>query len=289
MSRDFNGLRTRAIVNNHLSLEFLVDAGPRIVRLFLQGSNDNWLAEVPSKKVTTSLGEYLFRGGHRLWYAPEEILNTYRPDNDPPTIEELAEGICLHQPTEPLTGIRKSIEIHLAPDRAALTLTHRIENTGRRSIELAPWAITMLRLDGVAILPQPVDVVDERGLLPNRHIVLWPYTRINDPRLELGDELIRVHARPQLPACKIGYLNRSGWIAYWHDHVLFVKRFAPHADQPHSDSNCNVEVYCNDEFIELETLAPLVRLEPGQSVTHDEQWEFYQDVALESLPSELRK
>jgi hypothetical protein len=289
MSNDFDGLRTRTIANNHLRVEFLIDAGPRIVRLFLRGSNDNWLAEVPSKKVTTPLGEFFFRGGHRLWYAPENILHTYRPDNDPLTIEELAEGICLRQPVEPLTGVRKSMEIHLAPDRAALTLTHRIENRGGQSIELAPWAITMLRLGGVAILPQSAGAVDECGLLPNRHLVLWPYTRINDPRLELGDELIRVHAHPHVPACKIGYLNRSGWIAYWREHVLFVKRFAPYADRPHFDSNCNVEVYCSDEFIELETLAPLVLLEPGLTVTHEETWEFFSSAAPESLPRELMK
>lgn len=131
--------------------------------------------------------------------------------------------------------------------------------------------------------------MDEHGFLPNRHLVLWQYTRIRDPRLELGNEFIRVHARAQLPPCKIGYLNRAGWIAYWRAGDLFVKRFAPHADQPHVDFNCNAEVYCNDEFVELETLAPLVQLEPGQSVTHDEHWEFYPGVALESLPSELKK
>lgn len=289
MRNDYYGLRSRAVENDHLRVEFLIDAGPRIVGLYLRGSQENWLAETPEKKISTPHGDYLFRGGHRLWYAPERIPDTYEPDNDGLAVEELADGVRLHQPAEPRTGIRKSIDIHLAPNRAALTLTHRIENTGARSVELAPWAITMLKLGGVAILPQPVDAVDEYSFLPNRHLVLWQYTRIRDPRLELGDEFIRVHARAQLPPCKIGYLNRAGWIAYWRKGNLFVKRFAPNADQAHVDFNCNAEVYCNDEFVELETLAPLVQLEPGKSVTHDENWEFYADVALESLPSELMK
>jgi hypothetical protein len=38
---------------------------------------------------------------------------------------------------------------------------------------------------------------------------------------------------------------------------------------------CNVEVYCNEWCIELETLAPLCRLEPGQFATHVETWELY--------------
>jgi hypothetical protein len=283
MSDDFYGLRTRAVENEHLRVEFLAEAGPRLVRLFRRGSSENWLAEVPQKKVSTPYGDYFFRGGHRLWCAPERMPETYLPDHAGLTVEELPDGIRLCQPVEPWTGMRKSITIRLDPCRAALALTHRIENTAAAPVELAPWAITMLKLGGAAILPQPMGAVDAPGFLPNRHLVLWAYTRIDDPRLELSDAFIRVHARAELPACKIGYLNRAGWIAYGRDGVWFVKRFAPQTDQPHVDFNCNVEVYCNDEFIELETLAPLVRLEPGQSVTHDETWELHGGVELESL------
>ncbi len=285
MSDDFYGLRTRTIENEHLRVEFLLDAGPRLVRLFRRGSNENWFAEVPRKTIPTPTGEYFLRGGHRLWYAPESILRTYQPDNAEVTIEELVDGISLHQPAESLTGVRKSIDIQLRADR--MVLTHSIQNTGTQSIELAPWAITMLKLGGVVILPQPVGAIDKDGLLPNRHLVFWSYTRINDSRLELGDKFVRVHTRAELPPCKIGYLNRTGWVAYWRDGLLFVKRFRPRVDRLHVDSNCNAEVYCNDEYVELETLAPLVRLEPGQVITHDETWEFYACVTPESLPSEL--
>lgn len=284
MTTDFYGLPTRAISNAHLRVEFLADAGPRIVRLFLHDSNKNWLAETPQKKISTSLGAYFFRGGHRLWYAPEKIPQTHQPDNYGVTIESIEDGTRLHQPTEPLTGIRKSIEIYLYADRAALTLTHRIKNTGLQSIELAPWAITMLKLGGMAILPQTIGAVDKHGLLPNRNLILWQYTRIDDSRLTLAKDFIRVHACAQLPPCKIGYLNRAGWIAYWRGDVLFVKRFTPHADQPHPDFNCNVEVYCNDGFIELETLAPTQQLKPHETIEHIETWEFHTGVhAIEQI------
>ena len=70
-------------------------------------------------------------------------------------------------------------------------------------------------------------------------------------------------------------MNHHGWIGYLRAGILFVKRFEPRADQPHADMGCNVEVYCGERFIELETLAPLSRLESGQSVTHVETWELY--------------
>ncbi|MBI5304013.1 MAG: hypothetical protein HY868_17895 [Chloroflexi bacterium] len=275
MRNEFYGLTTRTLENEHLRVEFLTDAGPRIVRLCLRGSEENWLAEVPDSRVATARGDYFFRGGHRLWYTPEQMPQTYQPENTPVTIEELADGVCLHQPIELMTGIRKSMAIRLARERAALTLTHRIENTGNQAIELAPWAITMLRLGRIAILPQMSGAGDEHSLLPNRNLVLWSYTRLDDSRLELSDDAVRVHARPQVPPCKIGHFNRAGWIAYWRAGVLFVKRFAVHANAPHPDLHCNAAVYCNDKYLELETLAPITRLACGESATHEETWEFY--------------
>jgi hypothetical protein len=275
MTGDFHGLPSRVISNKYLRLEFLAQSGPRIVRLSFAGSNLNLLAETPHKRMETPYGDYFFHGGHRLWYAPETFPHTYLPDNAGLTIEELDDGICLRQLPESITGIAKSIEIHLAQDRPALTLLHRLQNDGAQGVECAPWAITQVPLGGVAILPQQVDAIDEQGLLPNRNLVLWPYTRWDDARLELGDDFIRVHARQKTPPCKIGYLNRRGWVGYWNADVLLVKRFDPQPNMAHPDFGCNVEVYCSDEHLELETLAPLCRLEPGRSVTHVETWELY--------------
>ena len=273
MPNNFYGLPTRTVENKFLRLEFLADAGPRIVRLSLAGSSENVLAELPHKKIEIAHGDFFLRGGHRLWHSPEAMPRTYLPDN-----AGLRIGVRLRQPTEALTGITKSIEIRLDAQRAAAVITHRLQNDGARAVEFAPWAITMLPLGGVAILPQNIGAVDPPGLLPNRNLVVWPYTRIHDARLELNDDTIRIYARAELPPCKIGYFNRRGFIAYWRNNILFVKRFAPQIDQPHPDYHCNAEVYCNDEFIELETLAPLMRIEPGQLAMHIETWELYSGV-----------
>jgi len=288
MPNNFYGLPTRAIENKFLRLEFLVTAGPRIVRLLFPGSTENVFAELPHKTIETVQGDFFLRGGHRLWHSPEAMPRTYLPDNTGVQIKEIDGGVRLRQPTEAQTGITKSIEIRLDAQRAAATITHRLQNDGARAAEFAPWAITMLPLGGVAILPQTVSPIDAHGLLPNRNLVWWSYTRINDARLELANDTIRVHARAELPPCKIGYFNRRGGIAYWRNNILFVKRFTPQIDQPHPDFNCNVEVYCNDEFIELETLAPLTRIEPGQSATHVETWELYSGVNLDSVNELLR-
>jgi hypothetical protein len=275
MADDFYGLPTRSLENRHLRLDYLAEAGPRIVRLVLAGSDRNLLIELPNVTLPTSIGKFSLRGGHRLWHSPEATPRSYAPDDAGLVIAETEDGVRLLQPTETITGIRKSLEVRLNPDRPGATLRHHLQNEGIWPVELAPWGITMLPLGGLAILPQQRGPLDAAALLPNRHLVLWPYTRWQDPRLQLADDVVAIRADPLLPPCKVGYLNRRGWVAYLNQGVLFVKRFSPRPEERHADFGCNAEFYCNDQFLEMESLAPLARLEPGQSVEHVETWELY--------------
>ncbi len=285
---DFHGLPTRTIGNKHLRLEFLATAGPRIVRLFLAGSDENLLAEVPNLKLGTPYGDYFFRGGHRLWHAPEGFPRSYIPDNDGLTVGDLPDGVGLLGPTEVATGIRKSIEIHLSNDRPAVTLIHRLQNDGPEPVELAPWAITQLAMGGLAVLPLRAAPASNNGLLPDRHLALWPYTRWQDSRLCVQDEYVWVAAQPQPEACKVGTWNSRGWLGCLRAGVFFLKRFQPSASGPHPDRGCNAEVYVKDRFIELETLGPLCSLEPGQSAAHTETWELYADLDVPQMPDGIR-
>jgi hypothetical protein len=277
----FYGLPTHIVANDHLRLDVLAEAGPRIVRLFLAGSDENQLAETPDVKWGTPYGEYCLRGGHRLWHSPEASPRSSIPDNHGLELEEVEDGVLLRQPPEVGTGICKSIEIRLDGGRPAVTLYHRLRNDGLWPVELSPWAITQLPLGGIVVMPQRTEPTDKDGLQPNRNLVLWPYTRWRDPRLHLDDDYALLKADPRLPPCKIGYLNPHGWLGYLRRGVLFCKRFEAHADQSFPDFGCNAEVYCNDLFVELETLAPLTRLEPGQSATHIETWEFCTGLAVD--------
>jgi hypothetical protein len=156
-------------------------------------------------------------------------------------------------------------------------------------VDLAPWAITQLPLGGIALLPQPLRPAEAGGLQPNRNLVLWPYTRLDDDRLHLGDTVHWIAAQPRPAPLKVGCLSDRGWVAYLRQGVLFCKRFVPQSEQVHPDMNCNVEVYCNDRVIELETLAPLCRLEPGQRVAHTEVWELYAHGEESAMPDEVRE
>jgi hypothetical protein len=281
---DYYGFPIGILENDYIRLEYLTTAGPRIVRFSTQGGV-NLLAELPDIFVETTRGPFYFRGGHRLWRSPELMPDTYLPDNDGLIEERLDDGVRLTQHAE--AEISKSVEIRLSPVRASVTLTHQLCNTGSKSVLLSPWAITMFRLGGTAILPQAVGNADPHGLLSNRILALWPYTRINDPRLVLRDDCILIHANPDLPPVKIGYYNPHGWLAYWLDGLLFRKTFDVHPEKKYPDGGCNAESFCNNRFVELESLGPLTMLESGSCTSLTETWELHETLNVPFIPAEI--
>jgi hypothetical protein len=279
-------LGKQILKNSLVEIEYLTNS-LRITGLTPAGKNNLLVDLSDLDPVPTPYGDFHFRGGHRLWHAPESMPRTYMPDPGELRITELNNGVFLEERSEPATGIRKQIEIILAPDAPTVRLTHTLVNDGLWPVQLAPWAITQFRLGGTVVLPMPGGNADPAGLLPNRQFSLWPYARINDPRLKLDDAFVLFKADALLPPFKIGFFSPHGWMAYWLDGVLFRKTFEVRGSLPHPDNHSNAELYCNDRFVELESLGPLTTLRPGEVVTHAETWEIHG--GLEGLPLEAQE
>ncbi len=275
---DFHGLPTRSLVNDHLQLDYLAEAGPRLVRLFLAGSTENLLAEAPHIHWPTPWGEYFLRGGHRVALAPEALELSYVPDDSGLIVEEITNGVRLIRPTEIGSGVSKTIEVQLHPDRPALTVRHEVRNDRAEPIEIAAWAVTQLPLGGLAVAPLRAQQDGNRHQ-PDRQLVLWPYTSWQDARLFADDDYVWLEALAADDEMKVGLLAR-GWVGYLRAGMFFLKRFDPQLDQLHPDYNTNVHLYSNWNYIELETLAPLTVLETGESSIHFETWEIYRDVTV---------
>jgi hypothetical protein len=278
MTTDFHGLPTRSIENDHLRIDYLLEGGPRLVRLMVAGSTDNLLAEAPEVHWLTPWGKYHLRGGHRVALAPESLELSYVPDDSGLMIEDVPGGVRLFGPTEAASGVSKSIEIQLQPDRPALTLRHAVRNDRSEPFEIAAWAITLLVPGGIAVAPLRTTSQINRHR-PDRHLALWPYTSWQDDRLFANDDYVWIEAQPYPAELKIGLLA-CGWLGYLRSGLFFLKRFDPQLERPHPDRNTNAQLYCNHRYIELETLAPLMTLEPGQSSVHLETWEIYQAANL---------
>lgn len=265
------GQDCRLLENGTLKLLITQSVGPRILFLSFDGG-ENLLAELPDFVTECpGSGTFHFRGGHRLWHAPEDLCRTYLPDDSPVEIVPVENGYIVTQDVEIKTGLQKSLEICLKGNVPQVVITHRLTNHGLWPVICSPWAITQLKTGGVAILPQSREETSE---LPNRSLALWPYTNLADPNVKWGQNYILVRANMETPF-KVGFQNPRGWLAYWLNETLFVKRAKYDAQSPYYDFGSSSECYCNDQFLELETLAPISTIAPGTSVTHVETWELY--------------
>lgn len=245
--------------------------GIRILHFgWAEGENLFW-TEPPSAAPPDTWRVY---GGHRLWHAPEHPVRTYLPDNAPIEWHWDGQHLQLRQPTEPQTGIQK--EMVLTPAADSLRVCHRLINRNLWAVQLAAWALSVMRPEGVALIPQEPYRPHPDALLPVRSVALWAYTDMSDPRLKWGRHLLQVRQDPHVPApLKIGVSNTRGWAAYWLGETLFVKRYSHTPDTDYPDRGCNTEVFTNAAMLELETLSPLITLPPEGVLEHVEQWSLH--------------
>jgi hypothetical protein len=283
---NFLELECVRLANQSLSILVTRTVGPRIIALQLSGDK-NLFAELPDVKLDCpGRGQLTLWGGHRLWHAPEEARRTYLPDDRPPAIVQIDNGLLVTQPVEEETGIQKSMTITLPDHSVTVIIDHTLKNQGSWPVELAPWAITQVKPGGVAILPQRSAPSDPAGLLPNRQLTLWPYTDINSPHITWGNRFIFISATMPAGALKIGFPNPEGWLAYYNNHTLFVKEALFDPQATYFDHGSSSECYCNDRFLELETLGPRGTISPGEEATHREVWHVYGEVNFSPTEAE---
>lgn len=100
------------ISNGEVELIVTSDIGPRIMRFgFISGGN---VFKVYEEHLGKS-GEptWQFRGGHRVWLAPEDRQMSYAADNFPVEVELSGDVLTLTAPVEPESGLRKQMSIRM--------------------------------------------------------------------------------------------------------------------------------------------------------------------------------
>ena len=275
---EFRGDAALRFATRALELTVTTSVGPRVVELRSQKGRAGNLFFLLPENEKRAFG-YLFRGGHRLWHSPEDLVRTYQPDDEPLDVRTLKRGVALTQPTEKLTGLQKAMSIELLGERT-VRVTHSLTNRGRRSVECAPWALTMLRGGGYGVLPlMPKGSHAAGDLLPNYALVPWTYTDLALPVWQPHCDFLGIDTRRAKTAQKLGVTNYPGWSAYWRDGVTFVKAAHVVADATYPDLGCCWETFTNGAMIELETLGPLVKLAPGARATHVEHWGVFDGLA----------
>jgi hypothetical protein len=266
-----NALR---LANGTVELIATLDVGPRILSYSRAGGVNPFNIY---EDQAGGIGEpqWKIRGGHRLWLSPEGPEFSYFPDNHPVTWEKIGEtGVRLTPPPETTAGFQKQMDLILEADGARVTVIHRITRIAATPCLAAPWALSVMAQGGFAILPQIPLGVHPRDLLPNRRLVIWPYTVLSDPRYRFGQRFITLRQDPAGGPTKIGMPSPAGWAAYLLKRTLFIKRFSWVAGADYPDDGCNLEAYTDNRMLELESLGPLKRLERGGNAELVESWDL---------------
>jgi hypothetical protein len=257
--------------NGRIELVATTDVGPRIIRFGFVGGQ-NLFKVFRDTEGLTGGDEWHSFGGHRLWHAPEIFPRTYCPDNEP--VEHSWDGRTLVlRTTEPQNLVEREIAVTLSPTEPEARLVHRITNRNPWAIELAAWALSVMAEGGEAIYPQEPYIPHPDCLTPARPLVLWHFTDMSDPRWTWGRKYIRLRQDSGATTKqKVGMLSSAAWAAYVLGGDVFLKRcgYDPRATYP--DMGCNIESYTDPDILEIETLGPLARLEPGATVEHGERW-----------------
>jgi len=261
------------LANEHAELIITLDVGPRVVSYCVPGGH-NVLKEMPEEWGKSGEDHFVSRGGHRFWLAPEDE-RTYAPDNVAVTHEPLPNGVRLENAATAPWHIKKELTITLSPENGAVTLQHRATNLGSAPATLATWAITVMQPGGLEIIPNPPLGEHPRDLLPDRKLVLWPYTDMRDERWRWGRRFLTLRQTAHSPPAKLGLAHRGKWVGYLMRSALFFKLTDYEEDATYPDFGCNFETFTNAQLLEMETLSPLRTLAPGESTGHSETWRLF--------------
>ena len=266
------------LANEHAELIITLDVGPRLIS-YRTSAGENVFKTFDAQLGGTGEAEWQSRGGHRFWLAPEHPVLSYLPDNAPVQHRALSDyEVEVENPPADQLPIRKIMRIALDAASTRVTVAHRAENAGQQPFAAATWGLSVMRPGGVELIPVPALGEHPRDLLPNRTIVVWPFTDMSDPRWRWGRRFITLRQANAAPT-KAGLAHTERWIAYHRGDSLFLKTIEFDDAATYADRGCNFETFTNEEILEVEALGPLSELAPGESISHTEQWQLFANVA----------
>ena len=254
----------------------VTEIGPRIVSY--QSTAGGNLLKCNGDDYIEGGEEYKFYGGHRLWHSPEDLVRSYIKDNDSCEVEVLKDGISVTS-FEEETRLTKNMTVQMNKE-GRVRIVHKIINNNLFDVELAPWAITMFKGGGVGIVA--MDHFDS-GLLPNRAIAFWPYSKGDDKRFVMKNRyLILDQKNTSENSFKVGTMSRRGFLGYLRNGTLFTIEYDVE-EGDYTDFGSNVECFMNGDILELEVLGKINKISPGECAEVSEVWDIFYKVDLKSF------
>lgn len=271
-----------SISNGIIETLITIDLGPRIISFSFVGKNNILHSdrEEFAPMGGKAFDNHYFKGaawesfgGHRLWIAPESLPETYNPDIESVKYEVSGNAVKFIQVPQTANGIQISFEIIMDEDLPSMTIKHYGKNITDAVKNFALWPITVMAKGGVEIIPLNTN---DAGLLPNRNITFWSYSKINDKRLNITDKYITLKQDPtNTDAFKIGTDCNAGLGYYVLGNTVFSKEYTHVLGGNYVDCGASYESYTNETILEFETLSELKSVKPNEQIEHIEKFNLY--------------
>ena len=282
-------------------LEMIVtaDVGPRILFFGLEGGK-NMLKTVENQLGRTADLDWLLYGGHRLWAAPEDPHLSYLPDNQAVLVgfDNDDAGLSFIRPAD-VSGLERKLSIlPLGHDQkvvetacengfpladkemtalGSFIVRNEIINRSQNVIKTASWGITSFAPGGIGYLPMEKNRDPDIRFQANRRLNLWDYASLSDPAYQWEDKYLEIHQALAQSKQKVGTWAAKPWLAYRLDNLLSLIHLPMEQEnaENYPDQGSNIEIYFDQEMLELETLSAWKSLQAGESVWHNEIWTLY--------------
>ena len=142
----------------------------------------------------------------------------------------------------------------------------------------------MMAQDGLEIVSFPPRGHHPANLDATNPLTMWAYTNLTDPRWKFTRKYLTLRQDPNNPdPQKLGTFNPNTWAAYLLNGEVFIKRTTADPTKGYTDFGCSLETFTNNDFVEIETLSPMTKLAPGQTVENAEHWSLHRKVTLPAI------
>lgn len=255
--------------------------GGRIMEYSIQGRNVLWQNEKELGVLRPSDVGKLWHnyGGHKAWNAPQEKWRTPDADNYydyapalsaevlPETPDAMA-GVRVKCAPIPHLGIQFQRDILVSASTSQVRIIETMKNISGADIEWAPWGVTQVNAPCWIVFP-----INANSKFGGGWKVMWPQEGTSTQTEKIGGFGV-MKAAGALE--KIGIDATDGWMAYFKDQLGYVKQWSVQTGVPYPDGGCTAQFFTADETIgdyaELEVLAPLKKLRPGEEAVLTEDW-----------------
>ncbi len=273
--------------NGPVKVVVVPEIGGRIMEFSREGANILFQNRAERGKVYPITKTWHNYGGFKNWNAPQSAWG-WPPDPyldyGRATVEilepaSIAPALRVTGAVSLETGLVFQREIRMDPATGDLSLRQTMTNISAKEEEWSTWDITQVPGDCIVAVP-----LGETSAYPDGYY--------NDTSIKRTGPLQWHRSGPLLFVRRTGKADKvyadvsAGWMACFRGKLAYIKHFPPRLpDATYPDKGANAEMWLNDNalpYIEMEVLAPILKLAPGESNELVEQWQ------VRTLPSPVR-